>query len=116
MTDQPVQSGEESSPDDLVAEVALLRRRLSLAHQARREREHLLDGIRRALCDVGVMRDDDPYGHRDLADVIRQCLPTERPTGAAAATVQHRAGPDATWGALVAGIDRSLRSSPQAGQ
>ena len=47
-------------------------RQLRLAHQSRRASEHLLDGIRRALCDAGFMRDDDPYGHADLADVIRQ--------------------------------------------
>ena len=46
--------------------------RLRLAHQARRAKEHQLDGIRRALCDVGIIQDDDPYGHADLEDVIRQ--------------------------------------------
>lgn len=45
---------------------------LRRAHQSRRASEHLLDGIRRALCDAGFMRDGDPYGHSDLADVIRQ--------------------------------------------
>lgn len=48
--------------------------RLRLAHQARRGKEQQLDGIRRALCDVGAMRDDDPYSHADLEDVIRQAL------------------------------------------
>lgn len=52
--------------------VTTLERRLSLAHTARRAKEHQLDGIRRALCDAGFMQDDDPYGHADLADVIRQ--------------------------------------------
>lgn len=47
-------------------------RRLSLAHQARRAAEHQLDDVRRALCDTGIIRDDDPYSHADLADVIRQ--------------------------------------------
>lgn len=46
--------------------------RLRLAHQARRAKEHQLDDIRRALCDAGLMEDDDPYSHADLADVIRQ--------------------------------------------
>jgi hypothetical protein len=46
--------------------------RLRLAHQARRAKEHQLDDIRRALCDIGFMEDDDPYSHADLADVIRQ--------------------------------------------
>jgi hypothetical protein len=49
-------------------------KRFQLAHQARRAKEHQLDGIRRALCDIGVMEDDDPYGHADLEDVIRQAL------------------------------------------
>ena len=52
------------------AEVA--ENRLRLAHQARRAKEHQLDDIRRALCDIGFMIDDDPYSHGDLADVIRQ--------------------------------------------
>ena len=47
-------------------------KRLHLAHQARRAKEHQLDGIRRALCDTGVIQDDDPYSHADLEDVIRQ--------------------------------------------
>ena len=46
--------------------------RLRLAHKARRAKEHQLDDIRRALCDIGFMEDDDPYSHADLADVIRQ--------------------------------------------
>lgn len=49
-----------------------LQNRLRLAHQARRAKEHQLDGIRRALCDAGFMEEDDPYGHADLEDVIRQ--------------------------------------------
>jgi hypothetical protein len=53
-------------------EVAVLEKRLRLAHQARRAKEHQLNGIRRALCDAGFMEDDDPYGHADLEDVIRQ--------------------------------------------
>ncbi|CAL9667940.1 hypothetical protein SUDANB145_07259 (plasmid) [Streptomyces sp. enrichment culture] len=54
-----------------------LENRLRLAHQARRAKEHQLDDIRRALCDVGIINDDDPYGHADLADVIRQSKPAE---------------------------------------
>lgn len=56
-------------------------RQLRLAHQSRRASEHLLDGIRRALCDAGAMRDDDPYGHADLADVIRQTRGSEPACG-----------------------------------
>jgi hypothetical protein len=63
----------------LVAEapeqVTTLQKRLRLAHQALRAKEHQLDDIRRALCDIGFMEDDDPYSHADLADVIRQNAP-----------------------------------------
>jgi hypothetical protein len=52
-----------------------LANQLRLAHQARRAAEHQLDDIRRALCDTGVIRVDDPYGNADLADVIRQAWP-----------------------------------------
>jgi hypothetical protein len=60
-----------------------LRKRVRLAHQARRLKEHQLDGIRRALCDIGVIEDDDPYSHADLEDVIRQIgrLDEPRPAG-----------------------------------
>ncbi len=54
------------------SDVAELEQRLVLAHQSRRASEHTLDGVRRALCDAGFMQDGDPYGHADLADVIRQ--------------------------------------------
>ena len=57
---------------DAPERVGVLQNRLRLAHEARRAKEHQLDGIRRALCDAGFMNDDDPYGHADLADVIRQ--------------------------------------------
>lgn len=67
MTDQPT----------IETELAELRNRLRLAHQARRAKEHQLDDIRRALCDAGLMQDDDPYSHADLADVIRQAAPAE---------------------------------------
>ena len=60
-------------------EVSVLQKRLRLAHEARRAKEHELDGIRRALCDAGFMEDDDPYGHADLADVIRQAGELVRP-------------------------------------
>ena len=53
-------------------QVGVLQERLRLAHRERRAKEHELDGIRRAMCDAGFMGDDDPYGHADLADVIRQ--------------------------------------------
>lgn len=53
-------------------QIAAAEHRLRLAHEARRAKEYQLDGIRRALCDVGAMRDDDPYSHADLEDVIRQ--------------------------------------------
>jgi hypothetical protein len=59
-------------------QVGVLQNRLRLAHEARRAKEHQLDGIRRALCDAGFMEDDDPYSHADLADVIRQVGETER--------------------------------------
>lgn len=52
--------------------VGELQNRLRLAHKERRAKEHQLDDIRRALCDAGFMEDDDPYGHADLAEVIRQ--------------------------------------------
>jgi hypothetical protein len=58
-----------TDPND---QLRALERQLQLAHQSRRAAEHLLDGVRQALCDAGFMRDDDPYGHADLADVIRQ--------------------------------------------
>jgi hypothetical protein len=67
----------KSAPSD----VAELERRLVVAHQSRRAAEHTLDGIRRALRDAGFMRDDDPYGHADLADVIRQAGKVEPPCG-----------------------------------
>lgn len=71
-----------------------LENRLRLAHQARRAKEHQLDDIRRALCDAGIMRDDDPYSHADLADVIRQATPaateaTEPPAPDSVAEVEH---------------------------
>lgn len=62
--------------------VAALEHRLRLAHQARRAKEHQLDDIRRALCDAGFMQDDDPYGHADLAGVIRQVSEAERAASA----------------------------------
>lgn len=61
-----------SDQDAPPTEAAVLRNRLNLAHRARRAKEHQLDDIRRALCDIGFMEDDDPYSHADLADVIRQ--------------------------------------------
>ncbi|WP_333757973.1 hypothetical protein [Streptomyces sp. ISBFB 2968] len=68
---------------EVSAQADSLQERLRLAHQARRAKEHQLDDIRRALCDAGFMNDDDPYGHADLADVIRQVGEAlrEKPTG-----------------------------------
>lgn len=71
------------------AEIA--EKRLLLAHQARRAKEHQLDDIRRALCDIGFMADDDPYSHADLADVIRQNGQALRDL--AQASPAHNAGP-----------------------
>jgi hypothetical protein len=62
------------TPQPQDSDVTALQKRLRLAHQARRAKEHQLDGIRRALCDAGFMEDDDPYGHADLEDVIRQAV------------------------------------------
>jgi hypothetical protein len=84
------------TPDwnDLAEQAAALRtsleKRLRLAHQARRAKEHQLDAIRRALCDVGFMEDDDPYSHADLEDVIRQAGPALSDPTAAAATKPAR--------------------------
>lgn len=63
--------------DAVAHKLAVALRRLRLAHQARRAKGHQLDGIRRALCDIGFMEDDDPYSHADLEDVIRQAAPAE---------------------------------------
>ena len=52
--------------------IGVLQNRLRRAHQARRAKEHQLDDIRRALCDIGFMEDNDPFSHADLAEVIRQ--------------------------------------------
>lgn len=76
MTDQPLTDAELQATITALGksetELATLRTRHRLAHQARRAKEHQLDGIRRALCDIGVMQDDDPYSHAGLEDVIRQ--------------------------------------------
>lgn len=71
---------------------AALEHRLRLAHQARRAKEHQLDDIRRALCDAEFMQDDDPYGHADLAGVIRQVGAAEAEK--AAGDVCGHVGPD----------------------
>jgi hypothetical protein len=69
----------------------VLQNRLRLAHKARRAKEHQLAGIRRALCDAGFMEDDDPYGHADLADVIRQAGEAAQPSRADAVAAElHR--------------------------
>ena len=64
----PETAGEPNDEQQLV-------RRLKLAHQQRRAKEAQLDGIRRALLDVGVIQEDDRYSHADLEDVIRQIVP-----------------------------------------
>jgi hypothetical protein len=69
--DNPATSS-DTADNPLREGIATAEHRLRLAHEARRAKEHQLDGIRRALCDVGAMRDDDPYSHADLEDVIRQ--------------------------------------------
>lgn len=63
---------ERCVPSAPQSEVAMLENRLRRAHQARRAKEHQLDGVRRALCDAGFMEEDDPYGHADLDEVVRQ--------------------------------------------
>lgn len=74
----------EPEQPDQPEQNADLATRLRLAHQARRAAEHQLDGIRRALCDVGALEDGDPYGHADLADVIRQVWGDDPQAGAVA--------------------------------
>jgi hypothetical protein len=73
-------------------EVAVLEKRLRLAHQARRAKEHQLDGIRRALCDAGFIEEDDAYGHADLEDVVRQAGELVGPLLAEVAAARKFAG------------------------
>lgn len=75
--------------DNSTDPAAVPENRLRLAHQARRAKEHQLDDIRRALCDIGFMDDNDPYSHADLADVIRQNGNTPADTTVALATDLH---------------------------
>lgn len=76
---------------DAPEKVGKLQEKLRLAHQARRAKEHQLDDVRRALCDAGFMEDDDPYGHADLADVIRQVgEAAQRPPADAVVGELHR--------------------------
>lgn len=84
-----VQVAKAKFAEDAPEQVGVLQNRLQLAHKARRAKEHQLDDIRRALCDIGFMQDDDPYSHADLADVIRQNAPaaTEATDGEATARV-----------------------------
>jgi hypothetical protein len=72
-------------------------KRLHLAHQARRGKEHQLDDIRRALCDIGFMQDDDPYSHADLADVIRQNGQASHDTDAATEATEPATITDPEW-------------------
>jgi hypothetical protein len=80
----------------LVAEaperVGYLQEKLRLAHKARRAKEHQLDGVRRALCDAGFMEEDDPYGHADLDEVIRQAGTLVGPLVAEVAAAREFAG------------------------
>ncbi|MCL6734404.1 MULTISPECIES: hypothetical protein [Streptomyces] len=99
MTDQPSPDTElRHQLDDVIkslgaaeTELAALRRRNRLAHKARRAAEHKLDGIRRALCDIGAMQDDDPYSHADLEDVIRQAGRLDELSAAVAADLDAEA-------------------------
>ncbi|MEU0102209.1 hypothetical protein [Streptomyces sp. NPDC006267] len=67
---------------------AAAEQRADRAHAARRAKAAQLDDIKRALLDTGVIQEGDPYGHADLADVIRQTMTdrahTERGDTAAA--------------------------------
>ncbi|MFF1574851.1 hypothetical protein ACFVWR_19090, partial [Leifsonia sp. NPDC058292] len=63
--------------DELYDRAEQAEKRLRLAHQTRRAKEQQLDDIRRAMCDTEIIQDDDPFGHADLADVIRHMGPTE---------------------------------------
>lgn len=99
MTDQPLTDAELR--DQLKAaitalgksetELAQYRRRNRLAHKARRAKEHQLDGIRRALCDIGAIQDGDPYSHADLEDVIRQAGRLDELSAAVAADLDAEA-------------------------
>ncbi|MGW0312050.1 hypothetical protein [Streptomyces flavidovirens] len=75
--------------EELTARAEQAERRLDLAHQARRAKEHQLDGIRRALCDTEAMQDNDPYSHADLEDVIRQAAAGDADLKAARADPQE---------------------------
>lgn len=78
-------------------QVGVLQNRLRLAHQARRAKEHQLDGIRRALCDVGAMQDDDHYSHADLEDVIRQAFTPPAASHDDGPSVREAAANDRRW-------------------
>ncbi|WP_329219216.1 hypothetical protein [Streptomyces microflavus] len=54
--------------------VGAAEQRADLAHVAGRAKAAQLDDIKRALLDTGVIQEGDPYGHADLADVIRQTM------------------------------------------
>ncbi|WP_326698026.1 hypothetical protein OG909_12150 [Streptomyces sp. NBC_01754] len=58
--------------------------RARLAHEARRAMAAQLDDVKRALIDTGAIDEDDPYGHADLPDVIRQAMADRDPAYALA--------------------------------
>ncbi|MER7697019.1 hypothetical protein [Streptomyces sp. NPDC096095] len=64
----------EDSRDSAIRAREQAQQRASLAHAARRAKAAQLDDIKRALLDTGVIQEGDPYGHADLADVIRQTM------------------------------------------
>lgn len=80
----PLDAMTSNTPDQLYQRAETAENRLRLAHQARRAKEHQLDGIRRALCDIGAIQDGDPYSHADLEDVIRQLGSIDEQPGPAA--------------------------------
>ncbi|MEU6058023.1 hypothetical protein [Streptomyces sp. NPDC047097] len=73
---QPPQASDSQSVETDIEPTGTtaLERRLRLALQSRRAREHQLDGIRRALCDVGLIKEFDPSSYADLEDAIRRAL------------------------------------------
>ncbi|MFI9344965.1 hypothetical protein ACIG0D_27420 [Streptomyces sp. NPDC052773] len=95
------ENGAQTGAQSFEHSVAAAEKRLRLAHQARRAKEHQLDDIRRALCDIGFMHDDDPYSHADLADVIRQngqaLHDATPPTHNAGPSIREAAADDRRW-------------------
>lgn len=97
-------------------QVGDLQEKLRLAHQARRAKEHQLDGIRRALCDAGFMEDDDPYSHADLEEVIRQAgriVESPVPEGSAANPAPEDSATNSAADALAAEMHRRAQRLEQ---